>query len=41
MHEMVEESIKILERQTDPIKEFGKLLHESWVLKRTLSKNYN
>ena len=38
MYEMVEEGIKILERQADPIKEFGKLLHESWVLKRTLAK---
>ena len=39
MHEMVEESAKILDQQTDPIKEFGKLLHESWALKRTLARS--
>lgn len=36
MREMVEEAIAILSSQQD-ILEFGKLLHESWLLKRSLS----
>ena len=38
MYEMVEEAIKILDRKTNPVEAFGKLLHESWMLKRTLAK---
>ncbi len=38
MYEMVEEAIKILDRKTNPVEAFGKLLHESWILKRTLAK---
>ncbi len=36
MHGMVDEAIEILGRETDFV-EFGKLLHESWKLKRCLS----
>lgn len=36
MREMVEEAISILSSEQD-ILEFGKLLHESWLLKRSLS----
>lgn len=36
MHQMVDEAINILGSDTD-INEFGKLLHESWVLKRSLT----
>ncbi|MEW6040052.1 MAG: kinase, partial [Elusimicrobiota bacterium] len=36
MHQMVYEGVKILNSKTD-IKEFGKLLNESWKLKRSLS----
>ena len=39
MHEMVEESTRILEQKTGPIKQFGELLHESWMLKKTLANN--
>lgn len=35
MHQMVEEAIKII--NTNKIKEFGKLLHESWLVKKSLS----
>ena len=35
MHEMVDESIKIL--KSGDLNDFGKLLHESWTLKRGLS----
>jgi D-glycero-alpha-D-manno-heptose-7-phosphate kinase len=38
MHEMVEEGANILEQKINPVKEFGKLLHESWLLKKTLAK---
>ena len=38
MCEMVDEGISILTSDTN-ICEFGKLLHESWKLKRTLSDN--
>ena len=37
MKEMVNEGLSILHRPSDPIKDFGKLLHESWKLKRSLS----
>ena len=37
MHQMVEEAAKILDRAADPVEEFGKLLHESWMLKRSLA----
>jgi len=36
MHKMVEESIGLLQSST-PIEEFGRMLHEGWMLKRTLS----
>jgi len=36
MQSMVDEAIKILARK-DQIEEFGKLLHESWLLKRSLT----
>lgn len=36
MHQMVEAAINILTTQAD-IAEFGKLLHESWLLKRSLT----
>lgn len=38
MKEMVDESLNILSSKCD-IAEFGKLLHESWLLKRDISKN--
>ena len=37
MKEMVNEGLSILHRPSDPINDFGKLLHESWKLKRSLS----
>jgi len=37
MYQMVEEAIKILNSSTIEISEFGKLLNETWKLKRTLS----
>jgi D-glycero-alpha-D-manno-heptose-7-phosphate kinase len=37
MKEMVNEGISILQRHSDPIKDLGKLLHEAWKLKRSLS----
>ena len=36
MHQMVEEAINILNSNRD-IADFGKLLHESWLLKRGLT----
>ena len=36
--EMVNEGLSILHRPSDSIKDLGKLLHESWKLKRSLSK---
>ncbi len=36
MHNMVDEAIKILNKEGD-ISGFGKLLHENWKLKKTLS----
>jgi len=38
MREMVEEGVKILDQKINSVKEFGKLLHESWLLKKTLAK---
>ncbi|MBF0227303.1 MAG: kinase [Desulfobacterales bacterium] len=37
MKEMVDESIQILNGKTENIDDFGKLLHESWKLKRSLT----
>lgn len=37
MREMVDESLSILQSQTSPIVEIGKLLHQNWVYKRSLS----
>lgn len=37
MHQMVSEAIDILCSSNTPIEEFGKLLHENWQYKRTLS----
>ena len=37
MYQMVEEALKILNSDNRQISEFGKLLHESWKVKRTLS----
>ena len=38
MQSMVDEAISILQDSTDSILSFGHLLHESWMLKRTLSE---
>ncbi len=38
MRSMVDEAISILDTPTRPITEIGKLLHETWMLKRELSK---
>jgi D-glycero-alpha-D-manno-heptose-7-phosphate kinase len=37
MHSMVDQALSILQTETTPILEFGKLMHESWMLKRSLS----
>jgi D-glycero-alpha-D-manno-heptose-7-phosphate kinase len=37
MYEMVNEAVEVLNKQKD-LEKFGKLLHESWQLKRSLSK---
>lgn len=37
MHEMVNEALSILTSENTDITEFGKLLHESWMLKRSLT----
>ena len=37
MHKMVDQAIDILRDPSTPIAEFGRLLHESWMLKRSLS----
>ena len=37
MHEMVDEAIEILNSGNISIEEFGKLLHETWTLKRSLT----
>jgi len=37
MKEMVDEAIQILQDTNTPIDEFGKMLHQSWAFKRTLS----
>lgn len=37
MGQMVDEAVSLLASKSAPIEEFGKLLHESWQLKRTLS----
>jgi D-glycero-alpha-D-manno-heptose-7-phosphate kinase len=38
MQQFVDEAEAILTNPTRPIAEFGRLLHESWKIKRTLSK---
>jgi D-glycero-alpha-D-manno-heptose-7-phosphate kinase len=37
MMEMVDEAVAILNGHSDRIRDFGKLLHDSWVLKKSLS----
>jgi len=37
MKQMVDEAVRILNGPVDGIEDFGRLLHESWMLKRTLS----
>lgn len=37
MHEMVTEAVRILQTPNEPIEHFGKLLHENWLCKRSLS----
>ena len=37
MGEMVNEAIQVLQNSNHPITEFGKLLHQSWLYKRSLS----
>ncbi len=37
MRAMVDEAVKILHSATTPIEQFGKLLHDSWMLKKELS----
>jgi len=39
MLQMVHEAEAIITSSTRPLEEFGRLLHESWKLKRTLTKN--
>jgi len=38
IHALVEEALSFLNKPSSPIIEIGKLLHESWLLKRELSK---
>lgn len=37
MREMVDEAVELLRNEAAPIEDFGRMLHESWMLKRTLS----
>jgi D-glycero-alpha-D-manno-heptose-7-phosphate kinase len=37
MREMVDEAIELLHNDTQPIEDFGRMLHEAWTLKRRLS----
>jgi D-glycero-alpha-D-manno-heptose-7-phosphate kinase len=37
LHEMVDEAIEILQNPNEPIQRFGELLHEGWMLKRSLA----
>ena len=37
MYEMVEEGASLLDQKINPVKEFGELLHESWLLKKRLA----
>jgi D-glycero-alpha-D-manno-heptose-7-phosphate kinase len=39
MLQMVDEAEAIISSSNDPLEEFGRLLHESWKLKRTLTQN--
>jgi D-glycero-alpha-D-manno-heptose-7-phosphate kinase len=38
MHEMVDSAVTLLQDSSVPIEEFGKMLHQAWVYKRTLSE---
>ncbi len=38
MKEMVDEAIRVLNRESDELSDFGKLLHEAWRLKRGLTE---
>ena len=38
MHQMVDEAIDILRSPSRPLEQFGRLLHEAWLLKRSLSE---
>jgi D-glycero-alpha-D-manno-heptose-7-phosphate kinase len=37
MMQLVEEALKILNKDTDALVEFGKLLHEQWMVKRSIT----
>lgn len=37
MMEIVEEAMKVLNRETDDLEDFGRLLHEQWMVKRSLT----
>lgn len=39
MHQMVDEAESILRNPARPLEEFGRLLHENWTLKRSLTQN--
>lgn len=39
IREMVDEAVNILGNSGDPVAEFGKLMHQSWMLKRDLAAN--
>ncbi|MDP1852699.1 MAG: kinase [Candidatus Omnitrophota bacterium] len=39
MYAMVNEALNILNHEQKPLENFGKLLHETWLIKKTLSKN--
>ena len=39
MHQMVDEAEAIITNSNRPLDEFGRLLHESWQIKRTLTQN--
>ncbi|MGV3523543.1 MAG: kinase [Candidatus Sericytochromatia bacterium] len=37
MHQMVDEAVSLLNNPATPLSEFGRLLHEAWVTKRSIS----
>lgn len=39
MREMVDEAVSILNGRHDSLQDFGKLLHETWMIKRSLTRN--